>query len=211
MQINLSPATLAYFVLEKDQAMNAGVTSEQEYAPIAKVLHWITVVLVAMVWTLGTFGDDLTEGSARNAGLLAHIWIGLTILVIAAIRIPWRIANPPPKAVPTEFGRWLIEWTDPVSRIMHYVLYALLLAVPAFGIAVQFAQGHPLPLFGLAEIPSPWVADKTFAHNLKEVHEVLANVLVILALFHMTAALVHHVVFGDSTLRRMLPNMRKQM
>ena len=186
-------------------------TGAEEYGPIPKLLHWTTVVLVAVVWTLGTFGDELSEGPARDAGLLAHIWIGLIILMIAAIRVPWRIANPPPKAVSTEFARWLIEWTDPVSRIMHYVLYALLVAVPAFGIALQFAQGHPLPLFGLAEIPSPWVADKAFAHSVKEVHEVSANVLVILAVLHMTAALVHHIVFGDSTLRRMLPRIRKHV
>jgi cytochrome b561 len=42
------------------------------------------------------------------------------------------------------------------------------------------------------------------------VHEILANLLVILAVFHMAAALVHHIVFGDNTLRRMLPRLRKQ-
>lgn len=30
-------------------------------------------------------------------------------------------------------------------------------------IALQFAQGYSLPPFGLAEIPSPWIADKAFA------------------------------------------------
>jgi cytochrome b561 len=59
--------------------------------------------------------------------------------------------------------------------------------------------------------PSPWLADKAFAHSLKEVHEILANVLVALAAFHMTAALLHHFVFGDNTLRRMLPHPPKQM
>jgi cytochrome b561 len=157
---------------------------------------------------LGTFGDELSEGSARDTGPFAHISIGLAILVLAAVRVPWRIANPPPKIVATEFGRWLVEWTDPVSRIMHYVLYALLVAAPIVGIVLQFARGHSLPIFGLFEIPSPWLADKAFARNLKEVHEVLANLLVILALFHMTAALLHHWVFGDSTLRRMLPRFR---
>lgn len=93
---------------------------------------------------------------------------------------------------------------------MDYALYGLLLVVPAFGIALQFAQGHSLPLFWLGEIPSPWLADRTFAHNLKEVHEISANLLVILAGFHMTTALVHHIVFGDSTLKRMLPRIRKQ-
>ena len=92
---------------------------------------------------------------------------------------------------------------------MHYVLYGLLIVVPDFG-ALQLAQGHSLPLFGLGEIPSPRLADKPFAHSLKEVHEILANLLVILAVFHMAAALVHHIVFGDNTLRRMLPRMRKQ-
>lgn len=192
--------------------MKLRVTAEvEDYSPIPKLLHWLTVVLVAAAWILGSFGDELSKGAARDAGLLAHIWIGLAILVIAAIRIPLRIANPPPRAASTEFARWLIEWTDPAARIMHYVLYALLLAVPIVGIAVQFAQGHPLPLFGLAEIPSPWAADKAFAHSVKEVHEVLANILVILAVFHMTAALAHHIVFADNTLRRMLPRMRKQM
>lgn len=181
----------------------------EEYGPVAKTLHWATVAFVIVAWTLGTFGDELSEGRARDSGLLVHIWIGLTVLVIAFVRIPWRIANPPPRALPTEFGKWLVEWTDPVSRVMHYVLYGLLVLAPVFGIALQFAQGHSLPLFGLAEIPSPWLADKAFAHSVKEVHEVLANLLVILAAFHMAAALLHHIVFGDNTLRRMLPGPRK--
>ncbi len=193
--------------MPKGEAMKN--TASAEYGPIAKTLHWITVLLVVVAWLLGTFGDELAEGRARDSGLLIHIWIGLTILVIAFARIPWRVANPPPKVLATEFGKWLVQWTDPVSRVMHYVLYGLLVLVPLFGIALQFARGHSLPLFGLGEIPSPWVADKAFAHSLKEVHEVLANLLVILAAFHMSAALVHHIVFGDNTLRRMLPRLGK--
>ncbi|WP_229196378.1 cytochrome b [Bradyrhizobium acaciae] len=180
--------------------------AHDEYGPVAKSLHWVTVLLVVLAWTLGVLNDDATQ----PLGLLTHIWVGLSILVLAVARIPWRVANPPPKIVPTEFGRWLIEWTDPVSRVMHYVLYGLLLAVPVFGIVLQFAKGHPLPLFGFGEIASPWHADKVLAHNIKEIHEVLANLLVILATIHMTAALVHHLVFGDDTLKRMLPGVGKR-
>jgi cytochrome b561 len=147
--------------------------TNNDYGPIAKTLHWVTVGLVVIAWTLGIFGDELSEGAARDTGLRTHIWIGLTILVLAVVRILWRIANPPPKVVSTEFARWLIAWTDPASRTMHYVLYTLLVVVPACGIALQFAQGHSLPIFGLMEIPSPWIADKAFAHSLKEVHEIL--------------------------------------
>lgn len=180
-----------------------------DYGPVAKVLHWLTVLLVIIAWALGIFGEGLSERSMHESGLLTHISIGLVILVIAAVRISWRRANPPPKKAITEFGKWLIEWTDPTSRLMHYILYGLLVAIPALGIALQFAQGHSLPLFGLVEIPSPWLADRTFVYGIKEMHEILANLLVILAAFHMTAALVHHIVFRDNTLRRMLPHLRK--
>jgi cytochrome b561 len=196
-----------YFAVECKAMKSA---ANDGYGPVAKTLHWVTVFLVIIAWTLGMFGEEPAEESAQGSGLLTHIWIGLTILVVALVRIPWRVANPPPKIVPTEFGRWLVEWTDPASRLMHYVLYGLLVMVPALGIALQFAQGHSLPLFWLVEIPSPWLADKAFAHSLKEFHEISANLLVILAVFHMAAALVHHIVFGDNTLRRMLPHLRKQ-
>ncbi|MFB9261935.1 cytochrome b [Bradyrhizobium erythrophlei] len=178
------------------------------YGAIAKTFHWAMVLLVVVAWASGTFGDGLSQGAGQDNCLRAHVWIGLTVLALAAVRITWRIANPPPKVVPTEFGRWLIEWTDPASRTMHYVLYVLLVVVPAFGIALLFARGHPLPLFGLAEIRSPWPADKASARNLETAHEILANLLVILALFHMLAALLHHWVFGDNTLKRMLPHSR---
>ncbi len=196
-------------IILNDEVSAMNGTANDDYGPVAKTLHWITVLLVIVAWTLGMFGDEFSEGPARDSGLLFHIWIGLIVLVIALVRIPWRVANPPPKVLSTEFGKWLVEWTDPASRVVHYVLYGLLVLVPLFGIVLQFARGHALPLFGVAAIPSPWLADKTFAHNVKEVHEILANLLVIVAAFHMTAALVHHIVFGDSTLRRMLPRLGK--
>jgi cytochrome b561 len=73
------------------------------------------------------------------------------------------------------------------------------------GILVQFARGHALPVFGLWEIASPWVRDREFAKSMLEVHELMANALVVLAAMHGAAALVHHFVLGDRTLRRMLP------
>ena len=83
--------------------------ARDDYGPVAKTLHWVTVLLVIIAWSLGMFGEELSEESAQGFGLLAHIWIGLTILVVAVVRIPWRIANQPPKIVLTEFGRWLVE------------------------------------------------------------------------------------------------------
>ena len=101
------------------------------------------------------------------------------------------------------------KWLDPAAPIAHYGLYVLLVAVPVVGIVLQFARGDALPLFGLAEIPSPWLKDRAFAHSVKEVHEVLAHALVILAVMHAAAALIHHWIFRDRTLVRMLPHSNK--
>jgi cytochrome b561 len=171
------------------------------YGTVPQALHWITVILVLIAWVLGMFEDALPKGEARAAGLFVHITAGLWILVALAARVVWRVVDPPPPPELTVFG----VWGDRASRLAHYALYALLVAVPVVGIAVQFARGEPLPLLGFTEIVSPWTADRAFAHSMKEVHEVLANALVVLAALHAAAALVHHWVLHDRTLTRMLP------
>ena len=175
--------------------------SAEGYGAIPQSLHWFTVILVAIAWALGTFDDVLPKGPARAAGLFVHILAGLAILAALVARVLWRMVDPPPPSESTKLG----VWVDRAGQLAHYALYALLIAVPIAGIVLQFARGDALPLFGLAEIPSPWVADRAYARSVKEVHEVLANALVILAAFHAAAALVHHWVFRDRTLVRMLP------
>ncbi len=178
------------------------------YGVAPRFLHWMTVLLVIIAWTLGTFGDDLPKGAARETGLFIHISAGLLILMALVMRLAWRAVEPPPPPEPNEFSRWLGAFADPAARLGHYTLYLLLIAVPIAGIVAQFARGNPLPLFGIGEIASPWMRDRAFAHNVTEIHEILANALVIVASFHAAAALVHHFVFHDNTLVRMLPRGR---
>jgi cytochrome b561 len=175
------------------------------YGLAPRFLHWLTVILVIVAWTLGTFGDDLPKGAARDTGLFVHISAGLVILIALIMRLAWRVVEPPPPVESNEFGRWLGAFADPAARLAHYTLYALLIAVPIAGIVAQFARGNALPLFGIAEIASPWLRDRAFAHSVTEIHEILANALVIVVIFHAAAALVHHFVFRDNTLIRMLP------
>jgi len=177
----------------------------RRYGTMPRFLHWMTVVLVVLAWVLGTFGDDLPKGAARATGLFVHMSAGLLVLGALVMRLVWRTVERPPPTLPNEFGKWLGAFADPAARLGHFALYALLSAVPIVGIVAQFARGDALPLFGIAEITSPWVRDRAFAHTVTEIHEVAANALVIVACFHAAAALIHHFVFGDETLVRMLP------
>ena len=173
----------------------------QRYGLTAQILHWISALLVGCAWVLGSFGDDLPKGSIRHLGELIHISAGQLIVALLLMRLVWRAIDPPPPMALTSMGLW----ADRSGRVMHVVLYALLAAVPIAGVVTLFASGDGLPLFGFGEIPSPWLKDKAFEHNAKEVHETLANALIILVLFHAAAAIAHHFYFRDGTLKRMLP------
>ena len=100
-------------------------------------------------------------------GPSVHILGGLMILAVMVARLLWRLVDPPPPPEPTALG----EWLDRAGRLGHCVLYALVIAVPVAGIALQFARGDALPLFGLSEMPSPGPANRALARTVKEAHE----------------------------------------
>jgi cytochrome b561 len=77
--------------------------------------------------------------------------------------------------------------------------------VPVVGVVTLFHGGEALTLFGLSDIPSPWPKNRELKHNSKEIHEFLAHLLIVLVMAHAAAALAHHYLLKDGTLRRMLP------
>lgn len=184
-----------------------------QYGPTARVLHWLTVLLVVAAWAMARFGEQLfDEGidalhTATAIGLGLHIWAGLAVLAIAVLRFRWRIANPPPLPEANKFSRWLVSWTDPSALWTHYLLYTLLFAVPIVGILLLLAEGKVLSVFGSADL-APWLGITAgAARSLRRLHVLLANTLVIVAIFHGITGFVHHVVFGDGTLARMVPRL----
>ncbi|MGY4314132.1 cytochrome b [Bradyrhizobium sp. JR3.5] len=180
--------------------------SSQGYGAIAIALHWVVVALVLGAWVTGQFGDELPRGAPRETGLFVHMSLGLAVVAFVVARLFWRLSDPPPAPEETSLGAWG-EWA---GKVVHYLIYVTLIAVPVAGIVVQFARGHALPVLGLFELASPWLADRAFAHDVKEVHELLANAMMALIGLHAAAALGHHYIFRDRTLLRMLPVARSR-
>jgi cytochrome b561 len=173
-----------------------------DYSAVAKLLHWVAALCVLVAWLLGTFIDDLPK-SAEAKVLFVHMSLGLTVVALLILRLGWRFARPVPTLV-TKLG----PWADFVAVAMQWLLLALMIAVPVSGITLEFARGQPLPLFGFAEVASPWPGDRAFARSVKEVHETVANILLVFATLHAAAALFHHFVLKDRVLARMLPLRR---
>ena len=143
--------------------------------------------------------DDFPK-SWEGAVVFTHISFGLTVLALLLVRLGWRMASPPPPPLATPFD----PWGSRRAFRSRADLCAVAHGSPG-GDRPQFARGQSLPLFGLFEIASPLARDRTLAGSVKNVHELLAHALLILASLHALAALVHHHVLKDDTLRRMLP------
>jgi cytochrome b561 len=173
-----------------------------DYGALAKAFHWLGALCIVLAWLLGTFIDDLPK-AAEPKVIFAHMSLGLTVLALLVLRLGWRFARP----VPSLASR-LGPWAEFLAIAMQWLLLALMIAVPVAGIVLEFARGQSVPLFGLAEIASPWPADKAFASSVKEVHATVANALLILATLHAAAALLHHFLLKDRVLVRMLPGHR---
>lgn len=178
--------------------------ARSHYSLPAQAFHWFTVFCVLAAWTLGLLGDELPRGPIRHTGEFAHVIFGELVVLLLALRVVWRFVTPAPAPEPTRFG----PAADIVARALHLVLYALLLAVPVVGVVTLFHGGEALSLFGLHDIASPWPKNRELKHNSKEIHELLAHLLVALAALHAAAALAHHYLLKDGTLRRMLPATR---
>lgn len=179
--------------------------NSRRYGVVSQLAHWASVLLVGIAWILGSFGDDLPKGEVRELGEAIHVSAGELIGILLIIRIVWLRISRPPKDIPLPIG----VVGKYAGKIAHITLYGLLFGVVATGITFQFARGEALSVFGLYEILSPWVKDRTFAHSVKEIHEFLANSLIILSIVHASAALIHHFIFKDKTLTKMLPFSEK--
>jgi cytochrome b561 len=124
-----------------------------------------------------------------------HRTIGLLVLTLGALRILWSLVSVRPSALGTA------PWSR-AARGVQAGLLACLLLVPFLGWTYTNARGHAVSLWGVP-LPSLIFKDQYFSRVSRESHEFLAYTLIALIAAHAGAALWHHLVLRDGTLRRM--------
>jgi cytochrome b561 len=169
------------------------------YAAPAIALHWMVAALIAIGLPLGLYMHELKLSPLKLQLYSYHKWIGVTVFGLVALRLVWRLVQPPPPAVPGP------AWQMRLASITHLALYALMLAIPLTGWVHSSATGVPTVYFGVLQLPDLVAASKPLARLFREVHEVLNNALLAVVALHVLAAAKHHWVDRDATLARMLP------
>jgi len=174
--------------------------TKRSWGSVSKGLHWLIVLLIINQWVIAERADALPKGPALIGALWWHKSFGITILALAVIRLVWRWMNPVPDlAVETR------PWERVLARISHFLLYALIFAIPLSGWTMSSARNFPVSWFGVLQLPDLVGADPQLYERLHALHGQLFAVLVVVAGLHIAGALKHHFIDRNDVLRRMLP------
>lgn len=183
--------------------MNLKNTSSH-YGAISMALHWLTLIVLIGVYACINLTDLYPKGSASREALKDwHFMLGLTVLVLVALRLFNRFLGDTPAVVPP-----MPRWQQLLASAMHLALYILLFVMPILGWLTLSASGKSIPFFGI-QLPALFAENKSLAGQLKDIHETLGTLGYFLIGAHAFAALFHHFITCDNTLVRMLPEKRQ--
>ncbi len=168
---------------------------EARYSALSIALHWSMLLLIAAVYACIELRVNFPKGSETREALKHwHFMLGLGVLLLVVVRLAVNLRRRP------KAPNWL-------ARLGHAALYLFMVGMPIAGWLVLSAEGKPVPFFGL-ELPPLISPDKVLGKSIEELHETVGTIGYWLIGLHAAAALLHHYVLRDDTLRRMLPARR---
>jgi len=170
------------------------------YTGTAIALHWLAALLIFTTFPLGVYMHELALSPLKLKLISYHKWLGVTIFLLTMARLAWRATHTPPPLPET-----IPAWQQRAAHGVHLLLYVLLLAIPVSGWLMSSAKGIPVVYLGLVQLPDLVGKDKALGDLLAGVHQMLNFGLLALVGMHIAAALKHHFIEHDATLRRMLP------
>ncbi|KAB2940961.1 MAG: cytochrome b [Hyphomicrobium sp.] len=167
------------------------------YGLPTRIVHWLMAVAIVGMYVLGLWMVELDYYSPyyRTAPDI-HRSVGMLLLFLLVPRFIWRLAN----VMPSDDELSPIERR--AAQIVHWGFYPLLLALMVSGYLMSTADGRPIEVFDWFSVPA-LVHDKAMEKAAGEVHEVLANITMIVVLLHAAASLKHHFLDRSRILARM--------
>lgn len=179
--------------------------SDQSWGAVAQFFHWTVALGVIGLAVVGLLMQELPASPTKIKIYALHKSIGMTVLALVVLRLVWRLFDRRPAYPPAMPG-----WQRLLASLTHGGLYLLMLAMPISGWLYNSASNFALRWFNLFSIPPLTGPDpqlKALAHDL---HGYGFYLLALLFAAHLGAALKHHYLDRDDTLRRMLPFAGKE-
>lgn len=167
------------------------------YSPVAVLLHWLVVALLAAQWWLAESAEEALRQVDGLALLALHKSFGVTIFFIIVLRLVVRLMHPPPPSSIT-------GWQAKAALYVHRLFYFLLLFMPVTGWLGSSASAYSVSWFGWWVLPDLVAANNDLKELLFVLHEWSWTLLCALVVLHIAAALYHQFAGEHRVLYRML-------
>lgn len=174
--------------------------TEDAWGTIARSFHWLIAALILGQLVLGKVADEMALSPQKLDLFVWHKSIGISILLLAILRLLWRLGNAPPAPPPG-----IPRWETLLARLGHTLLYTLMFAVPVSGWWISDSSRIPFKAFWIVPMPDWLPTDRSVQEIAEDVHGMLIIALLVVLAVHLAAALRHHFLLRNVTLLRMLP------
>lgn len=166
----------------------------KKWPVISRLFHWVSAILLVVTWLLMFIYQNTDD--KFYIGLHKAFGISLLFWMIARLVNRLFVKAPPPVPMP--------QWQTLASKLSHFALYALLIAMPIAGLLMTIYGGRAVDMFGLFQIPVFLTPDRSAARFFNDLHtDIIWPLIIAFTLLHVGAALYHQFVKKDNLIARM--------
>jgi cytochrome b561 len=170
----------------------------ENYNLIARLVHWFSAVVIIGMFIVGLWMVDLSYYSEwYQRAPHWHKSVGLLLAFLTLFRLGWKVFTPSPDIIGSNRERL-------AATTAHISMYLILLTIFISGYLISTEDGRSIDIFTWFELPGMGALFENQADIAGEIHFYLAWTLMVLVVVHLAAALKHHFLDRDDTLRKML-------
>ena len=167
-----------------------------EYGIISKIFHWLSAAVLIFQIPLGFYLVDMDFSEKRITIESIHVTLGLGIFYLTLLRLIYKTINPTPALQNKIFPGQIV-----IAKLNHIFLYISIFTITISGALKKLYNGEELNTFFFnLEIQDNFELAEIFY----EVHIVGNYTLIALITLHISAVIIHKVLFKENLLRRIL-------
>lgn len=170
-------------------------STKASYGIVAKTIHWFSAVCILLLLGSGFKAGSVSDPVEKIELLKFHIPLGLTIFFLTVFRLIWWWCFDTKPDTSENNPRW----QDFSAKAVHVLFYIIIIGMAASGIGMLVLSGAGLLIFG----SSYGILPDFNLYPPRLPHGVGARVISFLFVLHASAALYHHFIKRDLTLKRM--------